>query len=100
VGFQVVISTLAKADLKEITEYIAKDNPSAALRFANALLDDALSLGQSPMRGSVLKRRREVRRLVKSPYLIYYRIEEGTETVQVLRFWHGARHPKTPRLDE
>ena len=99
-GFQVVISTLAKADLREITEYIAKDNPASAVRFANALLDEALSLEQSPMRGSGLRRKPGVRRLVRSPYLIYYRVEEDTKTVQVLRFWHGARHPNTPRFED
>ena len=36
---QVLISDLAKVDLQEITEYIAQDNPAAAARFAQKLLE-------------------------------------------------------------
>ena len=56
---QVLITDLAKADLRGITEYIAQDNPAAAERFAQKLLDDALSLAHSPYRSVSCIRRPE-----------------------------------------
>ena len=97
---QVIITRRAKADLRAITEYIARDNPSAAGQFANKLLDDALSLANSPLRGKTLKRKPSVRRLVRWPYLVYYSVETAPDIVRILRFWHGARHPKMPRFHD
>jgi plasmid stabilization system protein ParE len=53
VAHQVLITDLAKADLREITEYIAQDNPAAAERFAQKLLDDAL-FGAQPVSFRIL----------------------------------------------
>ena len=97
---QVLITDLAKADLQEITEYIAQDNPAAAARFAQKLLEDTLSLAHSPYRGRALQRKRDVRRILRRPYLVYYRIEMNPDLVRMLRFWHGFRHPKTPQFED
>jgi len=34
-----------------------------------------------------------------APYLVVYRINEGTHEVRVLRFWHAKRNPSELRLD-
>jgi plasmid stabilization system protein ParE len=44
-----------------------------------------------PYRGSKVKKRRGVLKLIHQNYLIYYRINEGNKTVEVLSFKHGAR---------
>jgi plasmid stabilization system protein ParE len=100
VGFQVILTTLAKEDLRGIAEYIALDDPISAERFSHALLDDALALKLAPYRGKVLKRKPTVRFVVKGPYLVYYRVEEGNGIIRILRFWNGLRQPDTPTFKD
>ncbi len=52
-GFRVVITKPAINDLAEIVCYIAGDNPEAATRVGNGLIDRAESLGELPYRGRV-----------------------------------------------
>jgi len=91
----VIYSAAALADLQEITAYIAADNAEVAGRFANRLVDLAESLRRMPGRGRPVRGWRDVRVVVLSPYLIFYRCEKGANQVEVLRFWHGARDPET-----
>jgi plasmid stabilization system protein ParE len=41
--FKVLIADSAIADLKEIIEFVAADNPEAAIRFGEKLVERALS---------------------------------------------------------
>jgi|SRR5882724_435569 len=91
----VVYSEDALTDLQEITAYIAADNVEIAERFANRLVDLAESLRRMPRKGRPVKGWPEVRVIVLSPYLIFYRFESRENRVDVLRFWHGARDPGT-----
>ncbi len=97
--FKVILSPLALADLEEIVRYIARDDPAAAGRLGNRLLDEAESLTQLPYRGGSVRRRPGVRKLLHPPYLIFYRVNEPARSVEVLRFWHGARDERSERLD-
>ena len=99
-GHQVIITQRAESDLQSIAEHIALDDPAAAIRFVHKLLDEAFSLAHSPQRGKMFLRKLGVRRIVCHPYLLYYRIEMDPDVVRVLRFWHGFRHPKTPRFED
>lgn len=96
--YQVVLTALARSDLRAISTSIAQDSPVAAERFVNRLLDNAESLGDAPRRGKSVTDRDGVRRVVHRPYVIYYRVEENERVVRVLRFWHGARAPESLRL--
>ena len=97
--FQVNISQAALNDLEEIVAYISNDAPRAAQRLAIDLLRRAESLSAMPRRGKVLQARPGVRRLVRNPYLIIYRIDEAAQTVHILRFWHHARDLRSLRLE-
>lgn len=97
--YQVVLTAKAREDLRAIGAYIARDNAAATLRFTHRLLDEAQALNHAPHRGVQVRQRPEVRRIVHRPYLIYYRIEEDRNIIRILRFWHGARDPKSLRLD-
>lgn len=79
--------------------YISHDAPQAAQRLAIDLLRRAESLSTTPRMGKIVQARSGVRRLVRNPYLIIYRIDEAAEVVNILRFWHRARDPKSLRLD-
>ena len=48
--FKVLIADSAIADLKQIVEFVAADNPTAAMRLGEKLLAHALSLGSLPDR--------------------------------------------------
>jgi len=90
-GRNVVFAPQAIADLQEITQHIAKDNPSAAIRFGNLLIDRVKVLQQFPFLGSPYAKVPGVRKLVLGPYLIFYRVSLEQGRVDVLRYWHGAQ---------
>ena len=95
--FKVLIADSAIADLKEIVEFVAADNPTAAMRLGEKLLAHALSLGSLPDRFPFHDRRRGIRKMPVSPFLICYKCAEETSVVNILHFWHGARRrPEFP----
>ena len=94
----VIYSKAALADLQQITAFIARDNPEVAQRFANRLVDLAESLRPLPERGRPVKKWPGVRVIVLTPYLIFYHFERSANTVEILRFWHGARDPLSLEL--
>jgi toxin ParE1/3/4 len=101
--FKVFLSSEALSDLEQIVAYIAPRNPAAAERMGNHLLDAALSLQSFPERGRVVPEFREdqLREIVFRSYRIIYRVKSSDATVEVVRFWHGARgFPHIPRVPE
>lgn len=77
-------------DLEGITDYIAMDNPSAALRMVDRVESCTNGLADHPERGRY-GRIDGTRELVVAgtPYLVVYRIGDGT--IDVLRVLHGAQ---------
>ena len=99
--FKVFLSSDALTDLERIVAYIALDNVTAAERMGNQLLDAALSLTTFPERGRMVPefRRPELREIVFRSYRIIYRVNRGGNSLEIVRFWHGARgFPQTSRL--
>ena len=92
-AYQVVFTSYASGDLERIVRYIARNNPDAAQRFGEKLVDRALSLSEALVgqSGGRLPKRPGVRKLIEGNYLILYRILPEQNKVRVLRFWHGAR---------
>jgi toxin ParE1/3/4 len=90
-GCKIIFSPQAIADAEAVVRYIAKDNPEAAVRVGNALIDRVVILENFPRIGSLYPKRPGVRKLVSRPYLIFYRLREKENAVDILRYWHGAR---------
>jgi addiction module RelE/StbE family toxin len=90
-GCKVISSPQAIADLEAAVRYVAGDNPEAAVRVGNALIDRVAILENFPLIGSVYPKRPDVRKLVSRPYLIFYRFREKENVVDILRCWHGAQ---------
>lgn len=82
----------ALADLLDAYAFIAADNPSAAERVQDRLIEVARTLSDMPNRGRE-GRQTGTRELtvLGTPYLIVYAV--GDEAVTILRLWHGAREP-------
>jgi plasmid stabilization system protein ParE len=89
--YTVVFSKSADKDIINIVNQVAVENPQAAKKLGSNLLDLALSLDSMPYRGSKVKKRRGVLKLIHENYLIYYRVSENKRTVEILGFEHGAR---------
>ena len=83
---------LAVNDLKEISRYIERrHSPATANRVCRAIYDATQILRRFPLSGRA-GIEEGTRELVIStlPYIVVYRVI-GSEAVQILRIWHGAR---------
>ena len=89
--FQARITEAALADLEEILAYSWDRFPATAERFGNAILNHVELLRSFPYIGGPVDGRPGVRQLVHTPILIYYRVHNVPNCVEVLHFWHGSR---------
>jgi len=90
-GFKVLITDSALNDLREIVEFVAQDDPSAAERLGERLVVRAMSLSDFPERHALHDPNRNIRKVPLAPYLIFYTFDEMAGVVNILHFWHGAR---------
>jgi len=96
--FKVILTDQAISDLKEIVEFVSKDDPQAAKKLGDALIEKALSLTRFPERDRVVPELGEekTREVSLRPYRIIYDVEKAWREVYVIRFWHAARgEPET-----
>jgi plasmid stabilization system protein ParE len=61
------------------------------VRIGNTLIDQVEILENFPLIGSPYAKRPGVRKLVSRPFLIFYRPRPEENSVDILRYWHGAR---------
>jgi toxin ParE1/3/4 len=89
----VIFSPEAEADLREIGDYIAQDNPRRAASFAQELFEHALRITDTPY---AYPKRDDLSAglmmAVHGSYLILFRIKGGH--VEIARILHGARDLK------
>ena len=97
--YRLVYSQKALADLDLILEAIAADDPSAASRFGTSLLDHVEMLTFFPQMGVAIPGRQRVRKLTHSPIVVYYIADTHRRTIEIVRFYHGARL-EPPRLSQ
>jgi toxin ParE1/3/4 len=83
----------ATACLNDIVHYIAQDNPSAAIRMGEKILDRVLLLSEFPDMGKIFrqKNREDIREVSVKPYRIIYQVVHRDRAVKILSVWHGAR---------
>ena len=91
--YRILYTQRALNDLAEIIGHIAKDDAEAAPHFGSSLLDHVDLLTRFPHMGSVIRKRSRVRKLLHSPILVYYQVQEEKRLIEVLHFRHGARKP-------
>jgi plasmid stabilization system protein ParE len=93
VDFQIRISKAALADFEEILAYSRVEFPENTERFGNAILNHINLLKSFPYIGAPVAGRQDVLQLVHTPLLIYYRVHEAPNYVEILHFWHAKRSP-------
>ena len=96
--YRLLYTQKALNELAEIIGHIAEDDAEAASRFGSSLLDHIDLLTRFPRMGGVIRKRTQVRKLLHSPILIYYRFHDDTQVVEVLHLRHGARKPPESEL--
>lgn len=74
----------ALSDFAEIIGYIAQDDADTASRFGNSLTQDVWLLAALKHMGSVVPKRKNVRKLLRRPFLIYYRVREAEKAIEIL----------------
>ena len=88
---RVVWSPPADRQVDEAVEYIAQDNPTAALEWLERLLERVKALARFPDSGRVVPeiRREDIREIIVSPYRVMYRRKDDMVEIAAIR--HEAR---------
>jgi addiction module RelE/StbE family toxin len=91
--FKVILTPAAREDLREIVEFIARNDREAAEKFGYALIEKALSVARFPERGRSVSEFKDAktREIHLRSYRIIYYVDEAHREVNVVRFWHAAR---------
>jgi toxin ParE1/3/4 len=91
--YTVILSPKALRDLEVIIRYISLNNPSAARRLGQNLLNKTKELGQFPFKGQKVPEFNspDIRQVILKPYRIVYRVEEDIKRISVARFWHASQ---------
>jgi toxin ParE1/3/4 len=91
--YQVTLSFSARADLRDIVRYISIDSPDRALQFGRLLVSRTKVLIQFPELGRIVPEfdNQRIREIVVRSYRVIYRVDHARRSVEVARFWHGAR---------
>ena len=84
-------SPLAGRQVDDVVEYIAHDDPTAALRWLEHLLERVRALARFPDSGRMVPeiRRKDVREIIVSPYRVIYRRRD--DRVEIVAIRHEAR---------
>lgn len=97
--YRVVFATRAIQDLGDIVRFQASLNAAHAERLGYALFDAAMSLSTLPRRGIAVPERQGYRRLFHPKwYLIFYQVDDSTQTVSIVRIWDARNDPGLLRL--
>ena len=90
-GWKIIFAPQALEQLEQIVRFIAQDDPTAAERFGNYLVDRAELLADFPELGTSYRKRTNVRRVLCKPYFIYYHVRRDERVIEIMDYWHSAR---------
>jgi len=93
VDYKVIWSEGAQLDFREILEYIANDNPDAAIRVGEMIMSRINQLINFPQMGSRIPEEQmlEMRQVVAGNYPVIYRVAEERGVIGIVRIWNGVR---------
>jgi toxin ParE1/3/4 len=92
-AFKVIWSESATNDLRQIVQFIARDNRAAAVKLAKRILQHVETASELPWANRIVPEKGDpsIREALLKPYRIIYTVQERQNAVQVLRIWHAAR---------
>ena len=92
---KIIWAPSALADLKSIVRYVSRENPEAARRLGQQLIERAESLATFPEKGRIIAKFQspDIRETILGSYRIAYRLRRSNveQMVEIARIWHGAR---------
>jgi len=79
--------------LEQLVRFISQDNPAAATRLGNLIIEKALRLSTFPRLGKVFHKagREALREISVRPYRMFYEINDTRKQIEIVSIWHGAR---------
>jgi addiction module RelE/StbE family toxin len=91
--YQIIWSPEALNQLGDLVRFISRDNPAAAEKLGNTIIEKVLLLAQFPEMGKKFGKlnRADVREVLVPPYRVIYQIHDQRKAISVLTIWHGAR---------
>ena len=98
--FKVIWTGPAKAELRDIRDYIAADNPTAAKRVAREITERTRLLGTMPFGFPAYGPSEDpnTRHTVVGNYRIFDRVYPDKKRIRILTVWHSLRRdPSLPR---
>jgi addiction module RelE/StbE family toxin len=89
---------IAVQDLRDICDFISRDNPGAAQRMGEELIKQAETMALFPQSGRMVPEKRNplIRETIVGSYRIIYQVDDANKVVALARIWHSARG--TPEL--
>jgi toxin ParE1/3/4 len=91
--FKIIWSAQAIEDLRDLCEFIALDDPRAAIRIGKGILDHVQILAAFPWMGQSYPAGTDgvLRKISYRTLRIFYEIEERKQCLEILHVWHGSR---------
>ena len=92
-AFKIVWSQTAVEDLKGIVQYIALDNPEAAAKLADRIIQHIEAASNLPFSNRAVPEKAEesVREAILKPYRLIYQVDTDHNVIHILRIWHASR---------
>ena len=90
---RIVWSRQAVEDLRQIVQFIAVDDATAAARFADRILSHIERAAELPFSNRTVPEKADesIREIILWPYRIIYLVDDRRNTLDLLRVWHTAR---------
>jgi len=91
-AFQIIWSHTAVEDLKGIVQYIALDDPDAAAKLADRMIQRLETASKLPFSNRIVPEKAEepIRETILKPYRLIYQVDSNHNVIHILRIWHAA----------
>ena len=97
-AYRIFWTPIAVQDLRDICDFISRDNSVAAQRMGEELIRQAEAMALFPQSGRMVPEKNDplIRESIVGSCRIIYQVDEVDKVVALARIWHSARG--TPEL--
>lgn len=89
-AYKIKYLPLAVQDLQDIARYLSGFYPKTASRVLKEMREKIIKLGNTPRMCEVYALDPTYRKLVSDQYVVFYRVNEETKTVEIHRILRGS----------